>query len=174
MGHTGAMRIYLPATLVMLRDIEAEKSVGPAPLTAFAVTPSLREWYLDDDEEVLEYAAFTQAARAALRLLDADPLAPRRRVVLAADVPDGELTLHPELDRAVVRSGTPISFDRLASVHVDGADAESDVSAAVKVIMAADLGDEDSQFTVDGTDDHELEWYAVQEIPSLLDAHSLG
>ena len=166
------MRIYLPATLAMLRDIEAEKSVGPAPLTAFAVTPALREWYLDDDEEVLEYAAFTQAARAALRLLDADPLAPRRRVVLSADVPDHEVTLHPDLDRAVVRSTVPISLDRLGSVHVDGAEAESDVAAAVKVILAADLGDEDAQFTVDGTDDYELEWYAVQEIPSLLEPYS--
>lgn len=162
------MRIYLPATVTMLREIEAEKSVGQAPLTAFAVTPALREWYLDDDEEVLEYAAFTQAARAALRLLDGDPLAPARRVVLSADVPDRDVTLHPDLDRAVVRSTVPIPLDRLASVHVDSAEAESDVAAAVKVIMAADLGDEDAQFTVDGTDDYELEWYAVQEIPGLL------
>jgi hypothetical protein len=162
------MRIYLPATLAMLHQIQADKEVGPAPLTAFAVTPALREWYLDDDEEVLEYAAFTQAARAALRLLDADPLTPRRRVVLSTDVPDRELTLHPDLDRAVVRSTAPVPLDRLASIHVDGADAEPDVAAAVKVIMEADLGDEDAQFTVDGTDDHELEWFAVQELPDLL------
>src|SRR5690349_6669756 len=103
------MRIYVPATLTMLRAFSAENLVGPAPLTAFAVTPALREWYLDDDEEVLEYAAFTQAARAALRLLDNDPLAPRRRVVLSADVPDGDVTFHPDLDRAVVRAAAPIA-----------------------------------------------------------------
>jgi len=164
------MRIYLPATVTMLREISADSSVGPAPLTAFAVTPALREWYLDDDEEVLEYTAFTQAARAALRLLDGDPLAPRRRVVLSADVPDRDVTLHPDLDRAVVRSTVPIPLDRLASVHVDGAEAEADVAAAAKVIMEADLGDEDAQFTVDGTDDHELEWYGVQELPDLLES----
>ena len=164
------MRIYLPATLAMLHQVNADQEVGPAPLTGFAVTPALREWYLDDDEEVLEYAAFTQAARAALRLLDNDPLTPRRRVVLSADVPDSEVTFHPDLDRAVVRSTLPIPLDRLASVHVDGAEAEADVAAAAKVIMEADLDNEDAQFTVDGTDDHELEWYAVQELPGLLES----
>ena len=162
------MRIYLPATLPMLRESEAAGEVGPAPLTAFAATPALREWYLDDDEEVLEYAAFTQATRAALRLLDADPLAPRRRVVLSADVPDTGVTFHPDLDRAVVRAVNSIPLSSLAAIHVDGADAEKDVSAAVGVILAADLGNEDAQFTVDGVDDHELEWYAVQELPILL------
>jgi hypothetical protein len=162
------MRIYLPATLPLLRDAEAAGQVGPAPLTAFAVTPALREWYLDDDEEVLEYAAFSQAARAALRLLDADPLAPKRRVVLSADVPDADVTFHPDLDRAVVRSVKPVPLDALASIHVDGAEAEADVAAAVAVILAADLGNEDAQFTVDTVDDHELEWYAVQELPILL------
>jgi hypothetical protein len=162
------MRIYLPATLPMLREIEASTEVGPAPLTAFGVTPALREWYLDDDEEVLEYAAFTQAARGALRLLDADPLAPRRRVVLSADVPDAEVTLRPDLDRAVVRLAAPVPLSALAAIHVDGAEAEKDVSAAVGMILAADLGNEDAQFAVDTADDHELEWYAVQELPILL------
>ncbi|TQS42888.1 DUF6912 family protein [Cryptosporangium phraense] len=167
------MRIYVPATLAMLHQVEADKEVGPAPLTAFAVTPALREWYLDDDEEVLEYAAFSQAARAALRLLDNDPSAPRRRVVLSADVPDRDVTLHPDLERAVVRSSVPISLDRLASIHVDGAEAEADVAAAARVIMEADLGDEDAQFVVDGTDDYELEWYGVQELPELLESFSV-
>jgi hypothetical protein len=162
------MRIYLPATLPLLREVEAAGELGPAPRTAFAVTPALREWYVDDDEEVLEYAAFSQAARAALRLLDADPFAPKRRVVLSADVPDTAVTFHPDLDRAVVRTAKPLPLNALAAIHVDGADAEKDVAAAVGVILAADLDDEDAQFAVDTVDDHELEWYAVQELPILL------
>ena len=35
--------------------------------------------------------------------------------------------------------------------------------------MVADLGDDDAQFTVDSAEDHELEWFGVQEIPALLD-----
>ena len=33
---------------------------------------------------------------------------------------------------------------------------------------AADEGDDDAQFTVDGAEDHELLWFATQEIPNLV------
>jgi Family of unknown function (DUF6912) len=162
------MRIYLPATLPALQELQKAGEHGPPPLTAFAVTPALREWYTDDDEEELEYAAFTDAARASLRLLDADVTAPRRRVVLSADVPEGEVRLHPELDRAAVRVAVSVPIAWFAAVHVDGAEAIPDVTAAASAIVAADLGDDDAQFTVDGAEGHELEWYAVQEVPDLL------
>ncbi|MEU3724282.1 hypothetical protein AB0E73_16295, partial [Streptomyces sp. NPDC031705] len=35
-------------------------------------------------------------------------------------------------------------------------------------LEAADAGDDDAQFTVDGAEDHELLWFGVQEIPGLL------
>jgi hypothetical protein len=162
------MRIYLPATLTILRDLHKHGEIGGETSTAFAITPALREWYLDDDEEVLEYQAFTEAARAALRLLDADPLTPRRRAVLAADIDTARVTPHPELDRAVVRVAGPITIDQVAAIHLDGSDAEPDVAAASAVVMAADLGDDDAQFTVDSVEDHELEWYGVQELPNLV------
>ena len=82
------MRVYLPATSTRLRQLHATGELGPAPLTAFAVTPGLREWYRDDDPEALEYAAMIEAARGSVRLIDADPVAARRRVVIAADMPD--------------------------------------------------------------------------------------
>ena len=77
------MRVYLPVTTPALAELVATGVLGPAPLTAFAVTPALREWYRDEDPEALEYAATTEAARGSLRLLDADPSAARRRVVIA-------------------------------------------------------------------------------------------
>ena len=80
------MRVYLPATLPGLADLLRKAEIGPAPLRAFAVTPALREWYATGDLEDLEYVAMMHAARASLRLLEADPDAPRRRVVLAADL----------------------------------------------------------------------------------------
>ena len=89
------MRVYLPATTTVLRTLVDEGRL-PAPQTVFAVTPQLREFYAvsdaDADTEELEYAALLAAARASLRLLDLDPMAVRRRAVLAADVPDTAVT----------------------------------------------------------------------------------
>ena len=82
------MRVYLPATLPALAGILRAAEISPAPVLAYAVTPALREWYASADLEELEYAALMHAGRASLRLLRSDPEAPRRRVVLAADVPD--------------------------------------------------------------------------------------
>src|SRR5260370_26607394 len=81
------MRVYMPFTLPTLARLLADDQTAPR-VRGYAVTPALREWYSSGDEEELEYVALTQAARASLRLLHADPQAPGRRVVLAADVPE--------------------------------------------------------------------------------------
>src|SRR5579875_742899 len=102
------MRIYLPATLAILRALLEDGSTGEAPVTAFAVTPALREWYATGDTEELEYIALTGAARASLRLLDLDPAAPRRRAVVVAEVADAEVTVRSDLERAAVQVGAPV------------------------------------------------------------------
>lgn len=163
------MRVYLPATTSTLRALVDTGAVGPAPLTAFAITAALREWYVDDDPESLEYAAMGEAARASLRLLDADPGAARRRVVLAADVPDGAVAVRDDLDRGVVQLAEPIALAAIASAHVDDADAEATVAAAAEAMIAADLGDPASQERVDDAEGFELSWYANQEIAALLE-----
>jgi hypothetical protein len=162
------MRVYLPATLPMLRDVLASGEIGPAPLNAFAVTPTLREWYAEGDLEELEYAALTDAARASLRLLDSQPDAPRRRVVLAADVADSAASPAPDLERAVVRLSVAVLLSTVVSAHVDAEGAEDDIREAADAIAFADGGDPDARFRVDGAEGHELLWYAVQEIPDLL------
>jgi glycine/D-amino acid oxidase-like deaminating enzyme len=166
------MRVYVPATLRTLRELRDAGEIAAAPLTAFAVTPALREWYAVGDLEELEYAAMAEAARASLRLLDADldryPGALPRRVVVAADVPDRDVELAPELDRAAVRVGVTVPLAQLASVHVDEAGAEPDVRAAARAVLAADLGSDDAQFVVDGAEGYELLWYATQELDDLL------
>ncbi|MEO3749032.1 hypothetical protein [Streptomyces sp. B6B3] len=166
------MRVYLPLTLTALAELHRNGRSGPAPLTAYAVTPALREWYREGNQEELEYAALSRAAQASLRLLAIDPVAPRRRVVLAADVPDRSAVADPDRMLAAeaqgeVRLTEPVEVATVASVHVDGAEAEPDVAAAAEALAAADLGDEDARFTVDGAADHELLWYAVQEIDQL-------
>lgn len=170
-----AMRVYVPLTLP---DLQAAHSAGElvperGAILAYAVTPGLREWYVSDDSEELEYAALNRAAQSSLRLLAARPDAPRRRVVVAADVPDGEVAFDPDqvLDReslGEVRIASPVQLSEAAAVHVDADDAEADVSAAADALGAADMGDEDARFTVDGAEDHELLWYGVQEIPHVF------
>lgn len=162
------MRVYLPSTLPDLGAAVRVGAIGPGP--AHAVTPALREWYADGDVEELEYAAMAAAARASLRLLGADPDAPRRRVVVVAEVAEEAVAGHRgDLleGRGAVEVVRAVPLSDVVSAHVDDPDAAQDVAAAVTALPAADTGDEDAQFTVDGAEGHELMWYAVQEIPHL-------
>jgi hypothetical protein len=168
-----AMRVYIPTTLAGLAEAYKAGELGPAPLDAYAVTPSLREWYVSDDIEELEYAALTRAAQSSLRLLAVHPDVPRRRVVVAVDVADTAVRHDPDrgLDPAglgEVRLTRAVPLAEAAAVHVDADDAEGDVGVAAAAVGAVDAGDEDAQFTVDGAEDHELLWYATQEIPNLI------
>ncbi|HEX8094339.1 DUF6912 family protein [Jatrophihabitans sp.] len=162
------MRVYLPATSTLLASLASSGVLGPAPLTGFAVTPGLREYYLDDDLEALEYAAAAEAARAALRLMAADPGAAKRRFVVSADVPDASVSVRDDLDRGVVRVAVEIPLAWCASVHADDADAEETVAAAAEQIDAADLGDPAAEEAIDDAEGFELSWYATQEIEDLL------
>jgi hypothetical protein len=108
------------------------------------------------------------AARQSLRMLAGNQRAPRRRVVLAADVTDGEVRWNAYDDEpAMVVLDAPVPVTALAAGHIDGVDAEPDVAAAATAIGAADAGDEDAAFTVDSAEGHELAWYAVQELPDV-------
>lgn len=169
MPITDLVRVYLPATLPMLAALKAAGELGEGPSVAHAVTPALREWYAEGDEEELEYVAFTRAAQAALDLLRQDPDAPRRRVVVSADVAASAIVREAgELGSSTVRLPQPVSLKEVAAVHVDDPDAAEDIAAAVAVVEEARAGDEDAQFTVDGAEDHELAWYAASELDDLL------
>ena len=180
------MRVFLPSTLPAVAQALQAGQVGPGPLPGFAVTPALRESYASGDTEELEYAALTEAARASLRLLASastsasasananagasDPAAPSRRVVLAADIPAEHVKPDPrdgEPARVVINQA--VQLKDLAAAHVDTPDADADVRSAVEALPAADAGDEDARFTVDGAEGHELGWYATQELPDLAD-----
>lgn len=165
------MRIYLPATLPMLRRLVAESVLRPIGGTAFAVTPALREAYTTDEDEELEYIAMRDAARACLRLLsieaDADQPGWYRRVVVAADV--DEFTPRPDLDDAVVRVLDEIPASRVAAVHIDEPEAEYAVSQAAAVVDEADMGDPDAEFLLGEAEDHDLAWYDPSELPFLLE-----
>jgi hypothetical protein len=128
----------------------------------------LREAYASGDAEELEYAALTEAARASLRLLAGDPAAPPRRVVLAAEIPAEHVKPDPsDGEPARVAITSAIKIEDLASAHVDASEAGADVRSAVQALSAADAGDEDARFAVDGAEGHELGWYATQELAYL-------
>ncbi|MFD6420313.1 DUF6912 family protein [Streptomyces sp. NPDC060194] len=167
------MRVYVPLTLPALAEALKAGEIGPGPLTAYAVTPALREWYVSDDIEELEYAALNRAASGSLRLIAGDPATARRRVVAAVDVADSAAVADPDrgLDPGAlgeVRLAAAVPLAKVAAVHADGDEAEPDVTAAAAALGAADLGDDDARFVVDGAEDHELLWFATQEIPGLL------
>jgi hypothetical protein len=162
------MRVYIPVTLSMLQQLVADGALDPVNGTGFAVTPTLREAYAEGDDDELADVALREAALASLRLLTADDSAlPPRRAVLVADVDD--VTALPLLDDAVVRMVGPVPMDRVICVHVDNSAAEGAVAAAIEVIDAADLGDEDAELAVGDAQDHDLAWYAPQELPFLLE-----
>ena len=163
------MRVYLASTLPALAAALQAGQIGPAPLAGFAVTPALREWYASGDLEELEYVAMMHAARASLRLLAADPDAPRRRVVLAADMPEQQVgTTAAGFDEpTLVEVLVPVPLDRVVSGHIDDEVAMPDVARAVAALPAADSGDDDARFVVDGAEGYELLWYASQELPHL-------
>jgi hypothetical protein len=89
-------------------------------------------------------------------------------VVVAADVASTALIRQDvELGSSEVRLPDPIKLTEIASVHLDGTDAAEQVADAADVVEEALAGDPDAQFTVDGAEDHELEWYAITELEDL-------
>jgi hypothetical protein len=162
-------QVYIPATLAMLQQLVADGSLWPVNGTAFAVTPMLREAYAEGDDDELADVALREAALASLRLLAAgtDQTVPPRRAVLSAEVDD--VKFRPDLDHAVVRLGAPVAIGQVIAAYVDNVGAEQDVTKAIEVIDAADLGDEDADLIVGDAQDHDLAWYANQELPFLLD-----
>ncbi|ONH52973.1 hypothetical protein CcI49_33230 [Frankia sp. CcI49] len=163
------MRVYLPSTLTAARAVLRDRTV-PAG-TAFAVTPALREWYSQSDTEEMEFAALQNAARACLRLLGADPDAPPRRFVFAADVEEKGVRVRDDLERGAVEVLGPVPLASVRAVHTDDpadSEAQAAVRAAVDAVLEADLGSDDAAFVVDGAEGFELLWFATQELADLL------
>lgn len=146
------MRIYLPSTLA-----ELDTRHGLAPRLVHAVTSALRAALPDEDEEGLEYAAQLLAADDSLGRLDGGA-APRRRVVIAADVPEAVVdSVDDPHAPSVVRLTTPVGWDDVACAHVDEATAEDDVAAAL-------AGDDEA---AERLADRDLLWYDVSELDRL-------
>jgi Family of unknown function (DUF6912) len=154
-------RVYVPSTLGRLRAIVTADGIGPAPFVGHAVTPVVREELADLGEEEWEYAASTAAAQSSLALLHDDE--PARRVVVAVDVPS--VRLAGTEDPTVVEVDDVVPFRLVGAVLADAADAEEHVAAARDAVAA---GAPDAHRLVERCLDHELGWWAAQEIGDLL------
>ncbi len=69
----------------------------------------------------------------------------------------------------MVRLSGRVALNEVVAAYVDNAAAEPAVLAAIEVVDDADLGDEDAELTVGDAQDHDLAWYATQELPFLLE-----
>lgn len=162
------MRVYVPLTVPGLAAVVDAREIAGAPLEAYAVTPDLREALGSDDLEELEYAAMAAAADRCVRLLSEDAQAPRRRVVVATEVPDDAVRPGPGLEAGGVHVDRAVPFTRIMSGHVDEHEAEPDVGRAAEAWPAAQRGDGDAVAALDALADRELLWYARQELPDLV------
>ncbi len=160
------MRVFVPVTQSDLRDLVTSGGLGPSPVAGFAVTGTLRESYAQGDEEELEYVAMTAAAKASLTLLARLEQEPPRRMVVAVEA--DELYPQAALGPAGVELGHAVPLRDVVSVHLDTAEAEEDVAAAVAMLRAGGPQNEDEEFLLDACEGHELAWFATQEIGDLL------
>lgn len=148
------MYVFLPSTVPALSTLLDEGRLEGAPLTAFAADPGV-----GGDPEEAEYEAMYAAAKESLRMLAADPDAPRRRVVLTAEMPDQVIEYQAREGDAVVRVSVrgAVPYKKLRSAHVDDVDATEDIAEAVEDPVS------------DAAEEHELMWFAVQELRYLVE-----
>jgi hypothetical protein len=163
------MRVYVPSTPTALAGVHREGGLGPAPVRAFAVAGGLSEWCGTDDAEELEYAATVLAGRGSLRASAQEGGGKARRVVLAAEVPDGIVSAVPDGGPGAVLVDGTIPVKRIAAVLMDAEDAEADVRAALGVLDAAEAGEAAAEALVEAVEEHELLWFATQELRDLVD-----
>ncbi|WP_204211790.1 DUF6912 family protein [Corynebacterium urinipleomorphum] len=162
------MRVYIPATFAMLKELDAEGTVHARSGWGFAATPALTEFFTSGDEEEIEAVAFDDAALASLRLLAIGDETdfPHRRVVISADV---DAVPQPDMGESVVKLSVPVTLEDVAAIHVDIADAEEATKRATELIDAADLGDQDAELAVGDAQDNYLAFYDPTELPFLVE-----
>lgn len=134
-------RVWVPATTVLLARWSAAGEIPAGQ--GHAVTSALRQQWPDGGDEEWEYAVLLDGAEEAASLLEA----PGRRVVVVVETAGVR-----ELEGTRVEFGEPVPWRRVVAVHADPEGARVEPGAPAE--GEADLG-----------------WYAVQEVPDLLDSN---
>lgn len=166
------VRVFLPATFSMLAELEETGQLTARSGWGFALTPALREFYTEGDEEEIEYSAFLEASMASLRLLaigDEEKF-PHRRVVISVDVDESVVTPKPDMGEPVVAlDPATITKDNLQAIHVDIEESEATTAKAIDAIDNADLGDENAELAVGDALDNFMAFYDPTELPILVE-----
>jgi hypothetical protein len=165
-------RVFVPLTrgdlLVLARD-----QVLPPPAGgvrgAHASTSALQASWPDGDEEEWEYAALLTAAQESLELVAAagEDVATARRRVAVLDVAATVASPDPEAPETGVGLAEPLRLHDVDAWHVDDDEAAATVAAAVTAIRQ-DAGDEDLVARLEACLEHDLGWYARQELDQLI------
>ena len=87
------MRVYVPATLAMLQQLVADRSISAVNGTALAVTPALRESYSEGDTARMGLELVNEGSDADVLLGVSTPIAADTRLVVDPAPPE-------EADRA--------------------------------------------------------------------------
>lgn len=166
------VRVFLPATFGMLAELEETGQLAARSGWGFALTPALREFYTEGDEEEIEYSAFLEASMASLRLLaigDEEKF-PHRRVVISVDVDESVVTPKPDMGEPVVAlNPATITKANLQAIHVDIEESEAATAKAIDAIDNADLGDEDAELAVGDALDNFMAFYDPTELSILVE-----
>lgn len=162
------MRVYLPSTFAGLHGLQADGQIGPAPLHGHAVTPALRESYAAGDTDELEHVAQLAASSDSISLLRDDRAVPRRRVVIAVEVPAESVRRAEGGDESSVTVLLAVPMSAVRSILVDAEGAADVIERAAQAWTAAQTGDDEALFELDEASAHDLMWFARQELDQLL------